>query len=186
MVGVVRRPRPRRPGSTRRAPRASRTDEAPRARAPPPGRHVCLGAQRRRRPRPGSSSSRRPTLPPAGRGRLDPGSLGRRDPRSALSSLDPSDEPRLGQRRSHVAEPDHDGTVGLTGVDAPLELEQVVEDSGGRRVSIARVLPQQPPHDLVEGPRRCDACLADAAWSLQHLCAEELADVRRVVDRAGP
>jgi hypothetical protein len=96
----------------------------------------------------------------------------------------PSDEPRLGQCRSHVAESDHDGTVGLPGVDAPLQLEQVVEGSGGRRVSITRVLPQQPPDDLVEGPRRYDAGLADAAWGLQHLCAEELADVGRVGDGA--
>ena len=120
-----------------------------------------------------------PRLPVA-RLRLQPdeaaATLGRsRDVILDLGELShPSDEPRLGERRSHVAQPDHDGAVGLAGVHAPLELEQVVEDPGGRRVPIARVLPQQPPHDLVEGPRRCDAHLADAARAFQHLCAEEL------------
>ena len=75
-------PRQRRPGSTRRALRASRTDGALRARAPPPGTPgaTVLGAERDLVQE--SSSSRRPTPPPADEAPPDPGRLARRGPRS--------------------------------------------------------------------------------------------------------
>jgi hypothetical protein len=95
----------------------------------------------------------------------------------------PADEPRFGQRRPKVAEPDHERRIGIAGVDAAFQLEQVLKDARGRGVSIPWILPQQTSDDLVEHAGSREAGAADAAPRREHLGTEELTDVHRCMQR---